>query len=264
MFRSVLIKLLLITLLASCGGYNQDVMFKYDELFDENNLQSAVDVSLSNYRIQINDLLSLDLYTNKGELIIDPNFEFARQLGGGTNQNNQGLNQRRQVDYLVRVDSTVRFPLLGDVKLVGYTLQEAQDILGEMYNDYYKESFAVINYLNKRVILLGGATGTVIPLPNEGMSLLEVLALNGGVDRNAKSQNIKVIRGNYTNPEVYEIDLSTISGMKQSVIPIHSGDVIYIDPWRRAWFQSLGDINTYMTFVTNTLTFIFFINSLNN
>ena len=64
----------------SCKAYKQDIMFRLDENFSGAELSQAVSVAENNYRIQKNDLLSLVVYTNKGEKIVDPNFELKTAL----------------------------------------------------------------------------------------------------------------------------------------------------------------------------------------
>ncbi|MCK5702153.1 MAG: hypothetical protein KAI29_13405, partial [Cyclobacteriaceae bacterium] len=54
-------------------------MFKIDEEHDLSYLSSDITVIEKNYIIQPNDRLELKVYTNKGELIIDPNNELQAQ-----------------------------------------------------------------------------------------------------------------------------------------------------------------------------------------
>lgn len=223
-------------------------MFKVDKEFPSNQLSKAVYNTEKNYIIQKNDILQLDVFTNKGERIIDPNFE----LRSVNNQNVQ--NQQQIVTYLVQQDGQVKFPIIDLIKLEGLTINQAETLVQEAYNNYYKDSFVKIQFQNKRVIVLGGLGGQVIPLENENTSLIEVIAIAGGVNLGDKVQNIKVIRGDLTNPQVFAIDLTTIEGMKGSVISIQPGDIIYIEPWRRAWVESLKDIAPVLSLITSLLT----------
>ena len=250
---------LLGALVLGCKSYKQDFMFRTGKEYDTGKLTQGALEAEKNYVIQVNDLLTIDVFTNKGERIIDPNFELGI-VQGGQSQN----NQQRNFDYLVQVDGNVKLPILDLVKLEGMTLQEAETILEERYNEYYKDSYVKLNYNSKRVIVLGSPGGQVIPLINENMSLVEIVAMTGGIDRNGKSHNVRLIRGELTNPEVYLIDLSTIDGMKASILNVEPGDIIYIEPRRRVFFETLRDITPILSLTTSIITLAFVIENLND
>lgn len=235
-------------LFTSCKVYKQDIMFQLDENFTSSDLSKAVTEAEKNYIIQKNDLITIDVFTNKGERIVDPNFEL--QLANG----NQGIQGRQRFTYLVMENGDVKLPIVGDVKVEGRTLYQAEEALEKEFNVPYKDSFVKLSFQNKRVILLGAAGGQVIPLQNENSTLAEVLAQAGGIDLGAKAHNIRLIRGELSNPEVYVIDLSTIEGLQSSIITIKPGDIIYVEPWRRVWLEGLKDMAPILSLVSSVLT----------
>ncbi len=253
--RTVVVILLLF--LSSCKLYKQDIMFKLDDNYTESDLTQAVALAEKNYEIKKNDYLRLDLFTNKGERIVDPNFELM------ANNLNQNMQQNRQFVYLVRQDGLVKLPMVGDADILGLTIYEAEQKLQTLYSEHYKDPFVVLRYENRRVIVLGANGGQVIPLVNENTSLIEVIALSGGINQGAKSQSVRLIRGNLNGPEVYQIDLSTISGMKSSIVRLEPGDIIYIDPWRRVWLESLRDVSPILSLVSSVITLTLVIKSIN-
>lgn len=233
-------------------------MFRLDENFSGAELTQAVSVTEKNYRIQKNDLLSLVVYTNKGERIIDPNFEL-RQTNTNQNQTNQN-----QFLYLVREDGLIKLPIIGEVDLLGLAINEAEQKLQQLYSTYYIDPFVILQFENKRVIVLGANGGQVIPLINDHTSLIEVVALSGGISQQAKSHNVRVIRGDPKNPSVFVVDLSTISGMQKSMIRLEPGDIVYIEPWRRVWLESLRDVSPALSLVSSIITLALVIQTLGN
>lgn len=231
-------------------------MFRLNKDFSEEDLSFAVNQVESNYVIQVDDMLTLDVFTNDGERIVDPNNELQ--------QNMQGLQNRPTFDYLVKTDGTVKFPIVGQVKIDSLTLDQAELILQKKYDEYYKQSFVKLQFSSKRVVVLGALPegGQIIPLVNENVSLVEVLAMAGGLDMGSKSHNIKVIRGNLSNPEVYQINLSTVSGMKQSMLDIEPGDIIYVEPWRRPFFEATKDIAPILSLLSSTLALVLVLQNL--
>ena len=212
--------------LFSCRVYKQDIMFQLEE--DEAALAAEVARIERNYVIQTDDILTVDIFTNGGERIIDPNFELME-----ANMQNQN---RFQFNYLVQQDGYVKLPVLGKVRVDSLTIDEAEAVFEEAFDEYYKGSFVKLAFANKRVTVLGSAGNVMIPLTNENMTLPEILALSGGVNYGSKAHNIRIIRGDLTNPQVFVVNLNTIQGMMNSIIPIEPNDIIYVEPWRRPFF----------------------------
>ncbi|WP_017730233.1 polysaccharide biosynthesis/export family protein [Nafulsella turpanensis] len=246
-------------LAGSCRAYKQDIMLRVEDL-EPGMLKMEVAEAERNYTIQPDDLLEVAVYTNKGERIIDPDFALMRELGAGTGQAQQN---RSSPKYLVQENGLVKLPMIGEIELEGYTLPQADSVLSRAYNEYYKESFVLTSFVNKRVVVLGATGGMVIPLPNENMSLLEVLALAGGIAGKGKAYNIRLISGDLDNPQVQLIDLSTIEGMRQASLQVHSGDIVYVEPMRKVLTETIRDITPVVSLVTSALTLLVIIVNLN-
>lgn len=252
--------ILLIASFCSCGVYRNRILFSTDQEILKEELQLAIAEANQNYTIQPNDYLELNVYTNDGELLIDPNREIAREIGGG--MNNQANLRQEKPQYLVRSDGMVELPLVGEIEIAGYTLKEASDRLEQRYNEFYEGTYVLLEYINKRVVVLGAVGGQVIPLINENTSLIEVLALAGGVNTNARTDNIRLIRGDLDDPEVRIINLSTIEGMTRSSLKVLPGDIIYVQPVQRIASEALRDVSPIISLITSTLTLILLISNL--
>ena len=112
--------------------------------------------------------------------------------------------------------------------------------------------------------MLGAPGGQVIPLQNENTSVVEVVALAGGIDERGKAFNLRLIRGDLHKPEVFLIDLSTINGVKASMMDVQPGDIIYIEPNRKIVSESAKDFMTVFAIFVNAVTLVALIVSLNN
>lgn len=223
-------------------------MFKLDNNFTEEDLSKATSEIEKNYPLKVNDALLLDVFTNEGERLIDPNFELV--TAGAAGQQQQQFRDRFQ--YIIQADGFVNFPIIGKISLAGMTLFEAEEKLASKFDTIYKGSFVKLRISNRRVFVLGAPGGKIIPLPNESTNLIEILASAEGLDLGAKAQNIKLIRGDL----VYLINLSTISGMKDTNMNVEPGDVIYIEPWRRPWLEVLRDASPALSAFSSILTLI--------
>jgi len=221
-------------------------MLKAPEDYKYSDFEKAAKAIELNYVIQVNDRIRVSVFTNDGERIIDPDYELLKELPA-----NQ-VNSRPDPDYLIREDGFVRLPLLGDVKLTGLTLNDANLYLQEKYNTFYTNSYVDVAFANKRVIVLGGSGGQLIPLVNENVTVAEVIAMTGGLQREGKAQNIRLVRGK----EVFLVDLSTIDSFLKSNMIAQPNDIIYIEPNQNVAAEVARDITPWVALITSFATLI--------
>lgn len=227
--------------LASCGSYKQNIMFKVPE---GKSLTSQVNSAEKNYAIQKNDLLELEVYTHKGERLIDPQ--------GVLSKDNPITTAEKKPTYLVDVSGMVKFPMIDSIKLESLTVTEAEALLQKAYQEYYQEPFIMLKYANKRVVVLGAPGGQVIPLTNENMRLTEILALAKGVNNDGRASNIRLLRGE----QVMLADLSSYEGYQKYNYLIEPGDIIYVEPIRRPFAEALRDYAPAISVVTSVTTLL--------
>lgn len=232
----------------SCANYKQNIMFVPEEGFKPSQIQKEAIDAEKNYVIQVNDYLKLEVLSNKGERMIDPNGELLKDQAVNT----QNREDRLHPMYLVTVNGTVKFPMIDTVQLAGLTIRQAEGVLEKEYDRYYKECYVNLEFNNKRVIVLGAPGGKVIPLANENISLAEVLALAGGIGIEGKSKDIRLFRGKDT----YLIDFSTIEGMHNGNMIVQPGDLVYVEPLRRPFIEGSRDIAPLLSMVVSFVTLV--------
>jgi polysaccharide export outer membrane protein len=184
-------------------------------------------ISSIDYKISVNDLVTVRLYSQDGFRLIDYTSLIENGVGS--------LGVTSSTDYLVEPDGTVRIPVLGRLHITGYTIREATQILEQKFSQYYIKPFILLSVTNRRVIVFPGDPGAarVVPLTNNNTTLIEVLANMGGITNNGKAKQIKLIRGNPNKPDIYLIDLSKIEDIKLAYTIMQEGDIIYVTPQRQ-------------------------------
>ncbi|MEK6477375.1 polysaccharide biosynthesis/export family protein [Catalinimonas sp. 4WD22] len=262
-FKYVVLFLCATGLLSGCGIYKNRILFRTETELIPENVLLAVEDAKSNYTLQENDYIEVEVYTNEGELIIDPNNEIRRELNSGAG-NQQFRTQQQQPQFLIREGGMVKLPLIGDIELEGLTLYEADSLLETEYSAYYEDAFVITRYVNKRVVILGSTGGQVIPLQNENTNLIEILARAGGVGTQSRVDKIRLIRGDLNDPEVRIINLSTVEGMKEASLKVLPNDIIYVQPVQRVTSEAVRDISPILSLITSTLTLIVLINNFSN
>lgn len=237
---------------SSCKLLNQSVMLTTpkDYVFD-----TIPDTINPNYRLSPNDIFTFRLFSNDGFKIID------MQNLGSSSQGNMGFrNTGGSISYQVDYEGNVKLPILGKVHIAGKTVREAEIFLQEEYSYSFNDPYCLIEVNNRRVIVFPGDDGTaqVIPLVNENITLIETLALAGGVSQNGKAQKIKVIRPQKdgSEPKVYNLDLSTINGLQDGMMVMQANDIVYVTPRWRVATDVLREITPILSLITTSILLI--------
>ncbi len=132
-------------------------------------------------------------------------------------------------------DGTINFPLLGSVKLGGLTQAQARDKISELLQRDYlvspQVSFQVIRFARKRFTVLGqvGRPGSYDMPDQEGMDLLEAVAMAGGYTRIAAPNKITVKRTVDKTEKVFTVDAKKMAREPNSPrFPVQPGDTITV------------------------------------
>ncbi|HRI80620.1 MAG TPA: polysaccharide biosynthesis/export family protein [Cyclobacteriaceae bacterium] len=230
-----------------CASYKQNIMLRMPEDFKSAEVTKEIRQAERNYVIQKNDQLKLEVYSNKGERIIDPNPDLSNPT-----VNNYNKDNRPEVYYMVDLNGIAKFPVVGEMKMESLTLRQAESALQVEYEKFFKESFVVLTFMNKRVIVLGAPGGLVIPLHNQNVSLAEILAQAKGLGNDAIAKNVRIVRGD----KIFLIDLSTVEGFQAGNMIIEPGDIIYVEPIRRPVAEALRDYAGVYSLLISTLSLI--------
>jgi polysaccharide export outer membrane protein len=135
--------------------------------------------------------------------------------------------------YLVSSEGSIQFPLLGTIKVEGLTKEEIKlNITKKIVQlDLLKDPIVSIRLLNFKVTVLGEVKNpTVIPVPNEKISLLEAIGLAGDLTIYSKKDNILVIREENGQKIIKRLNLNSDELLKSPYYYLKSDDVVYVEP----------------------------------
>ncbi len=246
--------------LAGCQGLYPSYMLKTPRDFHFDQLHDSV--TAVNYKISPNDFLNMRLFSQDGFHIIDLT-NIGNSSAGGVGVNSIASAVNTSIDYLVETDGTVKLPVIGRTQIVGLTLREATEMLEKKYSTYYIKPYILLNIDNRRVIVFPGDPGTakVIPLVNNNTTLLEALALAGGLTEDGKAKEVKLIRGDPAKPQVYLIDLYNINGIQAGNTILQANDIVYVTPQRRPTLALLERVTPILSGLTTILLTIVLIHN---
>ena len=237
-----LIGFFVISIVLSSCSINSDIMFRtpteyeYDEFIVKSELE---------YTISPNDILNFRLFTNNGIQLLELN----------RNQPNASRNLAFSLNYVIRPDSLVELPSLGFVNIAGLTVPEAQETLSTMYEEFYNEPFVQVEVTNNRVIVFPGSGGAArtIGLTNNNTSIIEVLAMAGGISARGKAKKVKLIRKEKGEIKVYLLDFSTIEGVQYANSVVQANDIIYVEPSAEIAREALRDLSPVVSLLSSLL-----------
>lgn len=240
-----------LALLSGCG-INSNIMFKVpkgDLVYGD----SIPMTPQEDYRISVDDKISFLLYTNSGELLLQPNAGVNASTAEG-----------RNIEYLIKRDGTVELPKIGNVKVEGMTVVECEDLLESKYNLEYQDPFVQVRITNQRVVVFpgNGSDAKVILLENNNTTLMEAIAQAGGITERGKANTVKLMRRENGKRKVYVLDLSTIEGLKYVDMIVQANDYIYIEPNPQLAREVVKEVAPIVTIVSSAVVILTVVNSL--
>jgi polysaccharide export outer membrane protein len=210
------------------------------------------------YKISPDDKIKFSMYAENGKRIIDvvsgvSEGEMSQRVGAGTD-----------IEYLVRSDGFVELPMIGMVEVEGLSVVECQEKLVEKYSVNYNQPFVQVEVTNRRVIVFPGSGGEaqVVPIKNNNTTLMEAIALAGGITERGKSKVIKVMRQENDGRKVYQIDLSTLEGLKYADMIVQSNDYIYVEPTKQLTRELLREAAPIVSLISSAIVVISVFSSL--
>jgi polysaccharide export outer membrane protein len=185
---------------------------------------SKIDFREKNY-IGIGDVLKIDVKTAVSEV--------------SAAYNNNKLNTTYITNQLildgfkVENDSTIDYPVLGKITVVGLTTNELAITLRNMFisNGQLTNPHITINIVNSKFTVLGevSSPGTYFNYENQ-LNIFQAIGFAGDLLITAKRNNVKLIRQENGLRKTYEFSLNKSEIFDKPYYYIKSNDVIFIEP----------------------------------
>tara|TARA_R110002050_G_scaffold74772_4_gene160143 strand:+ start:45658 stop:46458 length:801 start_codon:yes stop_codon:yes gene_type:complete len=239
---------LVISILISSCITNKDVVYLQDKGTVVNDSISIKGLSKP-YRVQINDILSINVKALDNELtaIFNP----IETTGANTTQ---GQAQLYFNGFTVDLHGNIKFPILGDINVLGFTIEEIENkVKSELLTQYFKDTaelFVTVKLAGLRYTVTGEVGGTgVYTLFQDRVNIIEALANAGDIKITGDRTDVLVIRQYPQGQKIHHIDLTDIIAMQSPFYYIQPNDMILVKPLKR---KAIGAGET----ATQTLTTI--------
>lgn len=224
---------------------------------EENNKvrDSSLSVNLQRrpYRVQVNDVLSIRIKALDQDLVALFN-PVANQESAETN-----LNEGYYYDgFAVDAHGKIRVPTLGEINVLGYTVEEIRkEIEDQLLSDYFTTQanlFVSVKLAGIKYTVAGEVTapGTQVAL-SEKLTLMEAIANSGDILITGDRTDIVVIRQYPGGQRVHHVDLTRIEAMQSPYYYLQPNDLVLVNPLPQ---KSLGTGTTGLSSFTTLLSVI--------
>ena len=211
----------IITLFQSCVSKREMLYLQDVESFNN------TEVIYTNHTLQVDDILKISV----GALIPEAAIPYNKNSGGSVVANS--IDVMKLDGYLVSQNSTINFPILGELSVKDKTTKDLENDIKKLLFDggYLINPNVNVRLLNAKVTILGEVQqpGT-ISFTENNISLLQALGLAGDLTINGSREDLVVLRrvdGLQTTERINLTSSSWLSGPYQMVKP---NDVIIVNP----------------------------------
>lgn len=214
-------------------------------------------VTVKPYRLQTNDVLSLTIKA------LDP--KLVEIFNPNTNsQQVPNFDILYFNGYTIDDHGNIRIPVLGEVNVLGYTLEEARKkIEDQLLKDYFKKEAGI--FVNLKLAGFRYTVNGEVAIPGskilyqERVNILEAVANSGDITVTGDRKDVIVIRQFPKGAETFRIDLTDSKAVESPCYYLQPNDYIYIKPLKqKTWgtgktgIESLGTIITLLSLATTT------------
>ena len=213
----------------SCTSTKEIRMFQDS---DKNLSRISIPLTPVDHKIKPFDNLYLSILTLDPEVnkIFNPS-KMGDGYASGTDQMYGSPTSQYINGYRVASDSTITLPILGKINLVGLNLEEAQERVKIIAEEYIKEPVVQVKYLNFWVNVAGEIKNPGIYYNYEGnLNILDAIGRANGITDFADLTNVEVKRQSENIIHTHKLDFTSNSVYTSEAFYLQPNDMVYIPP----------------------------------
>ena len=136
-------------------------------------------------------------------------------------------------EVIVMRNGNISFPLIGEVKISGYTLKEAEEVIREKLKSYFTHpvvSIIIKSPTSPSISVFGEVLRPGAIPYQRGLRLTDYIALAGGPTPDANLKKVKVVKFALEKPVSITLNVDKIikKGIIEENIELKSGDLVYV------------------------------------
>lgn len=249
--KKIVALLVLIVLTISCIPNKKLIYLQESDNKVKDSLMVMSKMNVQPYRVQSLDILSIILKAPE-EKIVEM---FKAEEGDGV------ISQESMYfsGFTVNDKGFIRIPVLGEVQVLGLTLEEIrvkiEDMLLKSYFNKDANIFVDVKLPGVSYTINGEINSPGVNVVyKDRATILEAIAVSGDITVTGNRKDVMIIRQYPHGAEIHSIDLTSINAMNSPYYFIQPNDYIYIKPLKqKSWGTGVNGIDS-VTSVFQVLT----------
>jgi polysaccharide export outer membrane protein len=185
-------------------------------------------------RFQADDVLAISINAKGKAAALIADFNLPLQPSATTYEAGDAIDQGvgRQT-YLISKEGYIDFPVLGQVKVAGYTQKELEMYFKDLLKSYLKEDpIVTVRLMNFKISVIGEVNRPgEYTINRDRINVMEALALAGDMTIYGKRTNVKIIRiAADGKTQIATIDVSKADVIASPFFYLHQNDQVYVVP----------------------------------
>jgi len=157
---------------------------------------------------------------------------------------------------LVNSRGYLRLPLIKKIHIAGLSQTQAEEKISNRYRTYLKHPDIQIEVINKRAYVIGEVNKPgEVPLLNERLTLLQILAKAGDLTTSANRSSILIIKnGQMSRVHTKIVNLTDVNALATANLMIEPNDIVYVMPTSmKAFNNRVNEISPIFQLISNVL-----------
>jgi len=208
--------------LALLFSFSSCVTNKDLEYFRTSKNVSKVKVNTNDYRLQVGDLISVQIST-----VTEQQHDFFNKE---QTSNSQLMMQNPYLyGYLIKAGGFLDLPSFGKVKAEGFTLRELENIIKQIAVSYFEQPIVKLNIINFEISVLGAVNNPGnYKVVNPEANVLYALSLASDMTDLGNRKKVKIIRNDSEVNRVFYVDLTDVNTLNNPDFMLQPHDVVYV------------------------------------
>ncbi len=241
---------IIIILTASCTSQKK---LAYLNNLPETGGEETFPMDIPDYKIQHRDILYITVKSMTPDGTIK---DFLSNVSGSIGTYAQSEAGQYMFGYDVGSTGEIILPVLGALKVSGYTLEEARGMIQKVVNTHFNNATVECKLLSFKFTVIGEvrSPGTYINY-NNYLTVLEAIGRSGGITDFGRRDKILVIRPVPEGTNTYSLNLQDKSILSNEAYFLLPNDVVIVEPESKKIFNlNLPTFSFILTSVTSAVT----------
>lgn len=202
---------------------------------DQDNLtevMKSINVEDTRVYIRPSDELYIDVTSISSLTQTDHNFFSSNRM-----PSSGGAADYTLISFSVNDSGYVRLPVIGNVKVLNLTKDEAAEIIEQKLQPYITNPSVKVKYVNRQITVLGEVVrpGTYF-YNKDKMSIMQGIGLAGDFGYYGNRKKVLLLRSDNDTIHKVNIDLLAEESMQSEYYYLQNNDIIYVEPLKaRKW-----------------------------